>query len=215
MRNNEIVLYGIGGLGADHRVFNFLTLNCRLVSIKWIEHNEEESLSAYALRLASQIDEKERFGLLGVSFGGLVAIELNKIVNPIFTILISSASKSTDLPRIKSLVKKVNILPLLPNSFLKPPFFIMKYLFGAGNSKLLKEIINDTDPEFLRWAIGEIINWNYTDDTNNLHLIHGSKDRLIPIKNKSSLVIDNGAHFMIVDNASQISKIVNTISSQY
>ena len=212
---NKLVIYGIGGLGADHRVFKYMTLDFELRPITWIKSAKDEDLPAYARRISHQIDEKIRFGLIGVSFGGMLAVELNRIVKPHFTILISSASKSSDLPRVRLFIKNLNILKYLPSRFLKPPLIVMKYLFGAHNSRLLKEIIKDTNSEFLRWAIGEITDWNFEEETENLHRIHGSNDRLIPLRNKVSHIIEEGGHFMIVDLASQVSEVVNSISSQY
>lgn len=116
------------------------------------------------------------------------------------------------MPRIIPIVRFLNIIPILPDVLLKPPFFIMKYLFGTRNSKLLKKIIDDTDSDFLRWAIDKIVNWENTEDIDNLYSIHGTNDRLIPMTNKPSFTIEDGGHFMIVDNASHISKLVNDIT---
>lgn len=98
-----------------------------------------------------------------------------------------------------------------PNSILKPPFFIMKYLFGAQNSKLLKEILNDTDTGFIRWAMNKILAWEVDEEVKDLYHIHGSKDRLIPLKHPSAKVVNEGGHFMVVDKANEVSELVNEI----
>ena len=215
MDKGPFVLYGIGGLGADHRVFKYLSINSQLLPIKWIEPIGNEDISSYAKRLSNQIDQNHKFGILGVSFGGMVAIELSKFVSPSFIILISSASKSSDLPRIRTIFSKLNVLRFLPNFILKPPMFILNFMFGAKNKSLLKEIIDDSNPVFLKWALDQVLQWNSNEEIQNVHLMHGSADKLIPLANDSSFVIDNGGHFMIVDRASEISIQLDKILSEY
>lgn len=215
MSNESLVLYGIGGLGADQRVFQYLSLSVKLIPVRWITPKSEECIEDYAVRLSEQIDKSKRFGLLGVSFGGLIALELSKVVEPELIILISSVTRSSDLPSIRNVARKVSLLSLIPNYLLKPPFVVMRYFFGAKNGPLLKEIIRDTDPTFLRWALHAIIEWNFDLHVDNLYLIHGSSDRLIPLKNKKAIEINEGGHFMIVDRAAEISKQSNILISRY
>lgn len=94
-----------------------------------------ESLKAYVQRLSAQIDTSEEFAIVGVSFGGIVAVELNKIICPKQTILISSAMTSKQLPRAYVALGKTGILNLIPNFLIKPPQFVMYFMFGAVNKK--------------------------------------------------------------------------------
>lgn len=215
MEKKPLVIYGLGGLGVDHRVFKYLTANAKLIPVEWIKPNADEDISAYAKRVSNQIDMDQEFGILGVSFGGFVAIEMNKYIKPSFTILISSASRSSELPKVKSVFENFNIHKYLPNFILKPPLFILNYMFEAKNKLLLKEIILDTDPLFLRWAIGEILHWKSDVEVPNLHVIHGSADKIIPLVNESSLVIEGGGHFMVVDRADEVSEHLDQIISGY
>lgn len=206
-------IYAIGGLGADERVFRYLNLDVPIVPLIWIDPAEGEELKAYCGRLSKQIDSSEEFGIIGVSFGGIVAVELNKILNPKITILISSVSTSRELPASRVL-GKIGILSLIPNSIMKPPQFVFNYLFGATNRDLLKEIISDTDRNFIRWALGAIINWESDARSANIHRIHGTHDRLIPLIGRARK-IEKGGHFMIVDKAKELSTIINDLLKSY
>ena len=84
-------VYGISGLGADKRVFEKLTLDLELIPIDWITPYKNERIEDYAKRLSKKIDKKEEFIIIGVSFGGLIATEISKILKSKLTILISSA----------------------------------------------------------------------------------------------------------------------------
>lgn len=201
-------LYLIGGLGADERVFSYLKLNCETKVIEWIEPKPKETIISYSRRLLKQINQEEKFGLLGVSFGGIIAIELSKLSKPEKVLLISSVETDNQLPKKYLTIGKTRILNLIPNSLMKPPKPILGYLFGAKNKQLLEQIIKDTSPTFIRWALNTIIKWSNRKNLNKLIRIHGTNDKLIPLKGEA-FKIENGGHFMIVDNAEEISKLVN------
>lgn len=203
-------IYGISGLGADKRVFDFLTLDFEFIPIDWITPNKNESIKNYSKRLSKVIDTKNDFCLIGVSFGGLIATEITLILNPKTTILISSAHTKNELRPIFKWFGKTKLIKLIPISLFDPPRFIAKYLFGSKNTKLLNDILDDTDLIFAKWAVNELTNWKNITQLKNVLKINGTKDKLIPPKGNTKMeLIENGGHFMIVDRADEISEIIN------
>ena len=173
-------VYGIGGLGVDERVFSELTLNFRINPLNWIDPKPKETMQQYAVRFAEQIDSKKPFAIIGISFGGMMAIELNKILNPEKIVLISSATSKSDIPLIFRIFGRAGLLNLTPDFLMKPPPFLANYFFGVSEpqfKKALKQILADTDIKFLRWATNQIIKWDNTEQPTNLHRIHESSDR--------------------------------------
>lgn len=202
-------LYAISGLGADKRVFQNLTLDCELVSIDWIEPKRNESIAEYSLRLSQKIDTTEKFGIIGVSFGGLVAVEMSKKLNPALTILISSAETSNELRTIYRIFGKSKLVNLIPTKFFDPPRGIAHWIFGAKDKQLLSQILDDTDLNFAKWAVKELVNWKNEEKlTNPILKIGGTHDKLIPAKGNTKL-IERGGHFMIVDRADEVSEVIN------
>ncbi|WP_109853411.1 alpha/beta hydrolase [Aquimarina sp. AU58] len=203
-------IYGISGLGADKRIFDSLTLNFEFIPIDWITPNKNESIKDYSKRLSRVIDTKTDFCLVGVSFGGLIATEISQILAPKTTILVSSAHTKNELRTIFRWFGKIKLIKLIPSSLFDPPRLIAKYLFGAKNAKLLNDILDDTDLKFAKWAINELANWKNITQSKNILKINGTKDKLIPPKGNTKMeLIENGEHFMIVDRANEISKIIN------
>jgi len=203
-------LYAISGLGADHRVFDFLELDYDLEVIPWIEPEKNEALSSYARRLGDSIDTTQPFGLIGVSFGGMVVVELNQVLSPELSILVSSVATSKEVPGFYRLIGKLGILKLFPKWFFNPPRPIAYWIFGAQKKKLLKSILDDTDLSFAKWAVLKIVSWQSSFAIPNLVRIHGNRDRLLPLKRHvDAIVIDKGSHFMIVDMAEQVSEAIN------
>lgn len=209
-------IYGISGLGADKRVFNFLKINCEFIPIEWIKPIKNESIENYSKRLSIVIETDSDFGILGVSFGGLIAVEISKFLNPKLTILISSAETKNELRGIYKLFGKTNIIKLIPNQFFNPPRFAAHYLFGADNKKLLNEILDDTDLQFAKWAVSKLTTWKNKVKINPVLKISGTKDKLLrPDSDKNTVLIENGEHFMIVDKSIEISNLINTHLSKY
>ncbi len=200
--------YLIGGLGADKRVFDLISINADTVFLKWLGPFKQESLVSYVNRLSAQIDTKQPYGIIGVSFGGIVAVELAKILKPKYTVLISSVSKSSQLPKAYLALGKLGLLNLIPNGLIKPPQVLLNFMFGAKNKLLLTRIIDDTDPTFIRWALQRIIKWESDFELDHCIRIHGTSDRLIPLQGEAK-VIEGGGHFMIVDMADKISELIN------
>jgi esterase/lipase len=203
-------IYGISGLGADKRVFKFLKLDSELIPIDWIEPLKNESIINYSKRLSTKIDQNEKVCLIGVSFGGLVATEISKLINPALTILISSAETKKELPFIYGVFGKTKLVKLIPATLFDPPRWVANFLFGTKQTKLLNAILKDTDLKFAKWAINALISWKNEETLKNVIKIHGTKDKLIPLKSRKNVkLVKDGEHFMIVDKAQEISDIIN------
>ena len=205
-----MTIYGIGGLGADKRVFNDLNLNYNFIPIDWIAPFKNENISDYANRLSQCINQKEAYIILGVSFGGLIATEISKVLNPKMTILISSAETRSELPLLFRFIGKTRLLKILPIRLFHPPKRLAHYFFQTKSKQLLDAILNDTDLNFTKWAVNELVVWNNRQPLKNVLKISGDADKVIPPKKKAEIkLINGGGHFMIVDNAEEISQIIN------
>lgn len=206
-------IYLIPGLGADRRVFNFLDLSaysCHYVS--WIDPLKGESIENYAARLAAQIKSSNPI-IIGVSFGGMIAIEVAKQITSEKTILISSVRSVKEIHWLVRLFLKVRIHKILPSSCLKKPRGLLFYLFGVKKPverELLADIIRDTEPGFLRWSIDKIVDWTNEIVPDHTTLIHGSNDKLFP-GNHGDIIIPGGGHFMIVSKAGEVSNQLKRI----
>ena len=204
-------LYAISGLGADHRVYDQLHLNCPVEHLPWLEPKNKEPIELYAQRMADQIQNNGAFGIMGVSFGGLIAVEISKLLNPQLTILISSVETKNELPLLYRFFGMTRIITLIPHFFFVPPKRLMHWVFGAKNKSLLSEILNNADSRFTRWALQALCNWrNQLALTNPVLRIGGAKDKLLPPHyTGESTILAEGEHFMIVDRAEEISGLIN------
>jgi pimeloyl-ACP methyl ester carboxylesterase len=200
-------LFLISGLGADRRVFEFLDLSgYNLNYVDWIPPQLNEPIEDYAQRLRGQIPVENPI-LIGVSFGGMMAVEIGKLIKTEKIILISSAQTKSEFPWYLSLAARLKIDWLIPAS---PPLWVLLHLFGIqekDEKELLANIVRDTDPAFLKWALKKIFSWKNDVCLPNLIRIHGTDDRLFPNR-KADYLIPRGGHFMIVTKAAEVSNCI-------
>jgi len=203
-------IYAIPGLGADERVFECLDLEKELIVLEWPTIISGESLAEYALRMAAPIVKNEEFIILGVSFGGVIALEMSKFLNPLQTIVVSSILSEKELPFFAKIVGSTAILSYVPHyTFLWNKRYIINW-FSTKNRKLLRQILDDTDSRFVKWAMTKLFEWSADNNYVNVLRIHGDKDLIIPFPKTSKVKrIVGGGHFMIVDDAEEISVLIN------
>ena len=209
----ERKLYCLSGLGADKKAFQYLSIeNVELIHIEWIDPLPKETLQSYAERLFTQhIDETQDYLIMGLSFGGMLAQEFAKIKSPERLFLISTISSGSKLPFYLRVAGSLKVHRLLPDRLIKSTNFITRYLFGTQDEKveiIFKQIQKDSDPKYIRWAIGAILTWRNDQPHQGVH-IHGSKDRLLPLKEKAQFVVKDGGHLMLIDHADKVSSILN------
>lgn len=216
MMGNElpVKVYFISGLGADGRVFRHIQLpeGFEPVFLDWLKPHQNESLKDYAVRLARSINTAEKFVLVGLSMGGMMAIEIAKLYHPVLTILISSISCSAHLPFYFRAASKLRLQKLVPISLLKSGSFIKRFFTTeqSEDKKLLRQIIRDTDPAFIRWAMNAILHWDCKDFSGSHIHIHGSTDLILPMRfTKPTHVIPKAGHMMILTKPMEINRILN------
>jgi pimeloyl-ACP methyl ester carboxylesterase len=205
-------LYIFSGLGADERVFQLLDFSgFSTTFVKWIVPQDNETIEQYATRLIDQITTTKPT-LIGLSFGGLIAVEVAKQIDTEKVILIASAKTKNEIPFYYRFAGLFKMHRLLPTSLLKSSNFITNWFFGTSSTfdkQLLKQILIDTDPTFLKWAIDKVALWKNQTQTKNLFHIHGTSDRILPLSFvKCNSTINNGGHLMTLNKADELNSIL-------
>lgn len=205
-------LYIFSGLGADERVFQRLDFSdFSKTFIKWLVPQDNETIEHYATRLLDQITTTKPT-LIGLSFGGLIAVEVAKQIDTEKVILIASAKTKNEIPCYYRIAGQIRLHKLLPTRPLKSSNFITNWFFGTSSTfdkQLLKQILIDTDPTFLKWSIDKVARWTNQTQTKNLFHIHGTSDRILPLSFvKCNLAIKNGGHLMTLNKADELNSIL-------
>ncbi len=208
-------IYIFSGLGADERVFTKLDFSGFDVTfIHWITPFANEAIENYALRLTEQI-KTNRPILIGLSFGGMMATEVAKLINTEILIVIASAKTQQEIPFYYRFAGMLKLHRLIPTVALKTPNFFSNWLFGTSNKEdkeMLGSIMLDTNETFLTWAIDKIVNWKNDTVHKNLKHIHGTADRILPYcLVKSDIKVNGGGHLMTLKKAEELTKVIRNL----
>jgi pimeloyl-ACP methyl ester carboxylesterase len=211
-------IYCISGLGADQRIFSRLKVpGVRLLHLPWLPPHSDESIEAYALRMRAGIDG-DRPVLLGVSFGGMMAIEIAKYYIAATVILVSSVGHRQSLPRWMSICGRLGLNRLMPVQPGKGMRWLENYYLGvetAEDARLAAEFRRKADPHYLNWAVDRILNWKNEWLPGRCYHLHGNRDKIFPLRRvKATHVVPEAGHFMVNNRAETLSMLLGKICDE-
>jgi len=192
------------GLAASSMVFENIKLDDKKYSlhrIDWIQPKKNESIKTYCVRLSKKIKHKNPV-LLGVSFGGIIAQELDKIIKVKKLIIVSSVKSHKEYPILYKIARDYQLNNALPFGMFDN---FIKFSLKLNINKLYKRIdlaeryLTERNEIYLEWAVWSLLNWKQEKYRQDLIHIHGDKDKVFPIENISKCIkIKGGRHEMII-----------------
>jgi pimeloyl-ACP methyl ester carboxylesterase len=210
-------VYLIPGLAADERVFRHIRLpeGYHPQILQWVRPEPKESLASYAMKLAEQIDRSAPFTLIGLSFGGMLATEIAKRLQPHKTVLISSVPHSSQLPSYYRWAWRIGVQYIMTPTVIKSGVMIKRLLTAEApeDKKIIVEMARDMDPEFVRWAMWTIVHWKTTEGSvQGCTHIHGTADVILPCRfTRPSHLVPKAGHLMIFNQADRINALLAEI----
>jgi pimeloyl-ACP methyl ester carboxylesterase len=212
-----LMWYLIPGLGADERVFRRLHLPGPATVLRWLPpESPTEPLRQYAARLAEVVPLGQPCWLVGVSFGGLLALEVGRLRPLARVILVSSLANASQLPLLLKLGRATRLYRLVPFELLARLPRLVQWFFGARNGReyrLLAHILRDTSPSFARWATRQLLHWDSRGVPPAIR-VHGTHDRLLPAgRARIDYPLSGAGHFLIVSRAAQVSQVLAQIAA--
>ena len=212
------MIYLIPGLGYNHRIFEKLDFGDQKSScLQWIDPKQNETIQAYALRLAEPILEAEEpVVLIGHSFGGIIAQEIAAQIPIQKVILLGSIKSKDELPLQFKMVKWFRLW----NFFTKKMTLQSVKYWGPDHGfetdeeiALFKDMIGSCPEPFLKWALKKLVYWQGIKLPKETELIqiHGTLDKTFPfreIKNPSA-IIEAGSHIFLYKRPEKLMTILN------
>ncbi len=205
-------LFAISGLGVDGRVFDRLARMIPIRVLAWALPLEGETMSAYAARRLKELPAEGPIGLIGYSFGGIVAQEMARLRPEIRLVIVSSLCSPTERPfwmRFQVLLPFYRLVPtsLRVNLF---PYFSQNFgISDPGEIRLLQAMFREADKRMRVWSFGQILFWKAGPPVPVLLRIHGDQDRVFPPR---ALLGDyelvSGGHFLIWQAAETIAELI-------
>ena len=210
-------MYCISGLGADEHIFDGLAVpGAAFVHLPWLMPEGDEALGDYAGRMKRDIGEAAPI-LLGVSFGGMMAIEIAKLLPAATVIIISSIRHWRQLPFPIKMTAHLGLGKWTPPANLRLLAPLQDYFLGVetkADARLVREYRGNVDPHYLQWSIRQIAGWQNEWQPASFYHIHGSKDRVFPLNLvEPTHVVEGGGHLMIHNRAAEINNMLIGILS--
>ncbi len=197
-------IYMMPGLAASSKVFENIKLDeskyC-MHKIDWIQPKKNESIRNYCFRLSKKIKHEQPI-LIGVSFGGIIVQELDKILKVKKLIIVSSVKSHNEYPILYKIARDYQLNNALPFGMFDN---FIKFSLKLNINKLYKRIdlaeryLTERNEIYLEWAVWSLLNWKQENYRSDLIHIHGDKDKVFPIENISNCIkIKGGKHEMII-----------------
>jgi pimeloyl-ACP methyl ester carboxylesterase len=216
---NRLLL--VPGVGADWRLFDEQrSCVADLHVIEWVPPvAADEPLTDYAKRLAATIDTSSPFIIGGASFGGMIALEAARHIQPDAVILIGSCRSPSSLPSSYRFLRACSDLvpdALFGWSFTAAPLIASRFgVRSPEHRQLFTNMLRHTPPSFVRWAARAIFSWSGIDELPvPIHHIHGEEDRIIPLRCvRPDVVVKRAGHMLNVTHPAEVNAFIETAMS--
>lgn len=202
MEATKAPIYLLPGMAVDFPVFaRLLPLLPNAFMVDFPVPYQRESLISYARRMASLLPAQSF--VAGVSFGGIVALEISRILRPLGCILISSIQHPKEFPpwiracrviggRTCSQAMSIfgEVARYIPKSMRTPSTLRAVPLAGPSG-------------HWHRWATAAVLDWNPPSDFDACPLfrIHGGADTTFPARyTHPNVCIPDGLHALPVSH---------------
>ncbi|ASU34649.1 alpha/beta hydrolase [Mucilaginibacter xinganensis] len=209
-------IFLIAGLGADTRVYKNIDLEgSEVTSIEWVEPAGSDTLKSYSQKLIIQYNIEPGSIVIGNSLGGMIAVEIAKIIPLKKVILISTIKTINEAPWYFSLFRKLPVYKLIPGNLFTAMGFMIEFMFGKmvkTDSWLFNDMLKNSSPTFVKWAMQAILHWNNKVIPPNIYHITGDRDLIFNYKLiNDAVIIKGGTHIMIFNRAKEINELLKGI----
>ena len=217
-RTDDLQLVLLPGLGADHRQWGPQEVAFSgLMVPPWIPQLRGDTLPTYAARLAETVPREKPLILGGSSFGGMLACEMARHLQPRAVILVGSCRSPKSLNRgVLALRPILCRIPRWGIRISKPlaPFAVQTFRnLKRESRRLCATMFQEADPGLVKWAIGAILRWQPTPlGDMPVFQIHGQRDRMIRASTVASdLLVPDGGHLINLSHAEQVNDFIRKV----
>ncbi|WP_419663058.1 hypothetical protein Dvar_35300 [Desulfosarcina variabilis str. Montpellier] len=193
------------GMGADSGMYP-QTLYHHLSGVDfvdWPPYQGETTLTAVARRMIDEYGITSGWGVGGASLGGMVAVEIARLLNIDRVILIGSTThRSAIHPALMRLSGFAHLAHVAQ----------LQWLAGKINrngDNLFLSMFEKADGDFMK-AMGQaIFHWRGMDGHRcRVHHIHGARDRVILPPSRGATIIPDAGHLLPMTHAGVVARFI-------
>ena len=212
--NTRLIL--LPGMAADWRLFTHQIKVFETLEIPpWLPTRRNETLAAYAQRMAASLSPSEPYFLGGASLGGMLALEMVRHLHPAPRGIFLIGSCRHGLRVVPVTLRRARIInPLIPTLlfdwfklFVVP---LRKNRLTTEQRKIFSDMYRDTPGSFVEWASTAIVRWpGVTHVDVPVYHIHGSRDRILPLRGvRPDHVIPGGGHLISLSHPEDVNTFI-------
>jgi pimeloyl-ACP methyl ester carboxylesterase len=203
------------GMAADERLFaSQMHAFPNLRVPRWIDPLPNESLRAYAARLALAVDPNSPCVVGGASFGGIVALEMAAHLRTVACVLIGSVRSPAEF--------SWRWRRLRPLAYLGPDRLgwladvlarVGKRWLPQGTARHLQRLARP-EAAFVRWALCAVLRWQPSSVVKQVRVfhIHGEADGTLPVElTRPDEVVPGGSHALSLFNAGEVNDFLRRV----
>lgn len=214
------------GLGTDPRLFEPQRAALKGVETpNWITPRERESLGQYAGRWGAELDLSSRPAVLaGVSFGGMLALEMARRYGAKGVVLIGSCQSPRSVSKVLKacewLSRGTPEIMLDKGRVLAPIFLGRGGVIPREHRDGLVRMARELPVGFLRWAARAVVEWEGCSSEElganvPVHQIHGTRDWVMPLRRlKPTQVVAGGAHVLNMSHPKEVNELLARVSGR-
>ncbi len=215
MTSSPLPLILLSGLGADASIFApQLARFPQLIVPPWTTPRPEDSLSQYCERMASTLSVMGPCVIGGASFGGIIALEMARFMNPLAVLLIGSVREPAHLPQhvraLRPLRRLTDWLPLAMFQWSVGPLGTRSGRRLAPHLGSLARQFGQADRAVLRWSMRQMLTWSEPPVlTCPVFRIHGDCDRALPLRGQPDVIVSGGGHVISLTHPEQVNGFID------
>ena len=216
VRSQAPRLYLLPGMGGDHRLFKNLDLSAYdTVHVRYPTPPGPIRMDDFARLLHPQIDTTAPFYLLGVSLGGMLAVELTDQLHPAHTVILSSAKQRSELPGKLKFNKYLPLYRIVGGRAQRALGGLGRYLFerrARSEEPTFRAMLRAKDPKYLKWATYAVTNWERDAVPPGITHVQGTKDHTIPIKNIDAVIpVPDAGHMVVMMQPATVDSLLRDV----
>ncbi len=205
------VTYFITGFALDRRVLEILNLPPeRFRCIDLIAAEPRETLPHYALRMADALGFQPGDEVCGLSFGGMVALEIARQCRASRLMLLASCTHPRFIrPGFRAAGR---LAPAIPDAAIRalfrnvPAFLKLIGMHTSKNAAFLRQVMGDFPPSLLRRLPGMMLDWEGCEPAAPYVALHSEQDWLIrpPLHLSELTLLPGKSHLLTVSHVQTV-----------
>lgn len=210
-----IPLILFSGLAADASVFAPQKIAFPQLTVpRWPVPAPNESMDSYCQRLADELRVPGPCVIGGASFGGMVAQEISRYLDPLAIILIGSVRSPAELPGYARWSRSLRFLvPWLPIRLLQAMMAPAASNLARRTSPHLCGLARQfraCDPRVFRWSLRRILDWRETPEVAcPIYHVHGDRDFVLPSRlTKPDRIVAGGGHVISLTHPTEVNQYI-------